>query len=102
VRPVFFDGNVVYNWEGGAIHPDVTAGFGVYRFHSTEHGAPEGDDTNPGVNFGGGVEYFVTRRGAMTFELLYHTVDEIASPLATFPHGSFWSFSVGGKAYFGR
>ena len=34
VKPIFFDGNLVYNWEGGVWHPYVTAGLGAYRFHS--------------------------------------------------------------------
>src|SRR5882672_7915285 len=37
IRPVYVDGNVVYNWEGGAWHPYVTGGLGVYRFHSSEN-----------------------------------------------------------------
>src|SRR5262245_32390956 len=28
ITPLFADGNLVYNWEGGAIHPYVTGGVG--------------------------------------------------------------------------
>src|SRR5438105_2282388 len=42
VKPVYVDGNIVYNWEGGAVHPYVTAGIGMYKFRSTEAGSIEG------------------------------------------------------------
>src|SRR5206468_10730864 len=32
IKPLYLDGNIVYNWEGGAVHPYVTAGIGMYRF----------------------------------------------------------------------
>jgi outer membrane protein with beta-barrel domain len=100
VRPLYVDGNLVYNWEGGVIHPYVTGGVGVYRFGSALGPLPESGDTRFGVDGGGGVEYFVTRRAAVTAELLYHKVDAFASPLTVFDAGSFWSFGVGGKVYF--
>ena len=100
VTPVFFDGNVVYNWEGGEIHPYVTAGIGAYRFHSSIDPHLEGADTKVGVDIGGGIEYFFTRRAAITGELLYHKVDGFASPVAAFGDGSFWSFAMGAKKYF--
>src|SRR4051812_18817888 len=39
VKPIYLDGNIVYNWEGGAVHPYVTAGIGMYKFRSSEAGA---------------------------------------------------------------
>jgi hypothetical protein len=102
VRPLFVDGNVVYNWEGGALHPYVTGGVGIYRYHAAQGPLAPADDTNVGLNLGGGIEYFFTRRATMTGELLYHKVGDVKTPLATFPDGSFWSFAIGGKAYFGR
>jgi len=100
VNPLYVDGNVVYNWEGGVIHPYVTGGLGVYRFGSSVGLVPEATDTHLGVDGGGGVEYFVTRRTAVTAELLFHKVDAFTSPLTTFGDGSFWSFSAGAKIYF--
>ena len=100
VNPVFVDGNVVYNWEGGVWHPFVTGGVGVYRYRSTENGAGNATDTRPGVNLGGGLEYFYSRRGTITFETLYHAVSEVHTPLATFNEGQFWTFGVGVKRYF--
>ena len=47
VKPFYVDGNVVYNWEGGILHPFVTGGIGMYRFRSTEDGLA-GSDTKVG------------------------------------------------------
>jgi opacity protein-like surface antigen len=102
VGPLRLDGNVVYNWEGGAIHPYVTGGIGMYRYRSTIAGAPDGSDTHAGFNLGGGLEYFFTRRATITGEALYHKVDAFNTPVATFTDGSFWSINIGMKAYFGR
>jgi opacity protein-like surface antigen len=99
VKPFYVDGNVVYNWEGGILHPYVTAGIGMYRFRSTENGL-EGSDTKAGFNVGGGIEYFFTRRATFTGEALYHKVDSFATPLATFGDGSFWRIAMGMKTYF--
>jgi hypothetical protein len=100
VQPLYVDGNVVYNWEGGVIHPYVTGGVGVYRFGSSLGALAESNDTHLGVDGGGGAEYFVTKMTAVTAELLYHKVDAFSSPLTVFNAGSFWSFGVGGKVYF--
>ena len=100
VTPIYIDGNVVYNWEGGNIHPYVTGGIGLYRFHSSVNGAPDGADTKAGLDAGGGIELFFTRRSVMTAELLYHKVGAFASPVTTFNDGSFWRFAIGAKTYF--
>ena len=63
VSPVFVDGNVVYNWEGGALHPYVTGGVGVYHYRSFEHLAPATSDTSFGGDLGGGVEAGLVRSG---------------------------------------
>jgi len=101
VRPLFFDGNIVYNWEGGQWHPYVTGGVGFYRYH-VERGSAEADDKNAGFDLGGGFEYFFRRRATITGELLYHNVGDVMTRLAAYPDGSFWTFAIGGKAYFGR
>jgi hypothetical protein len=100
VKPLYLDGNLVYNWEGGALHPYVTAGVGMYKYRSTESGAVEGADTKAGVNLGGGLEYFFTRDATVTGEALYHKVGAFNTPLAVFTDGSFWSLSIGLKKYF--
>lgn len=100
VKPLYLDGNLVYNWEGGAWHPYVTGGVGMYRYHSTESGAPEDTDTKAGLNLGGGIEYFFARDATLTGEALYHKVGAFTTPLAVFNDGSFWSLSFGVKKYF--
>jgi hypothetical protein len=100
VKPLYLDGNLVYNWEGGAIHPYVTAGVGMYTYRSTESGVVDGSDTKAGFNVGGGLEYFVTRDTTVTGEALYHKVGAFDTPLAVFTDGSFWSLSIGMKKYF--
>ena len=100
INPVFVDGNIVYNWEGGVWHPFVTGGVGIYHYRSLLDGAGNGSDTRPGVDLGGGVEYFYSRRGTITFETLYHAVNEVNTPLTTFNKGQFWTVGVGLKRYF--
>lgn len=100
VKPLFFTGNLVYNWERGIWHPYVTAGIGGYRFKTTINPSLDGSDTKVGVNLGGGIEYFFTRRSTITGELLFHKVDGFNAPVTTFGNGSFWSFAVGAKHYF--
>ena len=102
VAPVQLDGNIVYNWEGGKVHPYVTAGVGMYRYRSAFPGGPTGSDTNAGFDVGGGIEYFYTRRSTVTGEVLYHRVGAFNTPVATFNDGSLWSLAIGLKGYFGR
>ena len=99
IKPVYLDGNLVYNWEGGAWHPYVTGGVGMYHYRSVESGVADGSDTEAGVNLGGGIEYFFTRDATVTGEALYHKVGTFNSPLAAFD-GSFWTLSIGLKKYF--
>jgi Outer membrane protein beta-barrel domain len=95
VSPLFATGNLVYNWEGGVVHPYVTGGLGIYRFRAFDR-----SDREPGFNLGGGAEYFLNRYTTLTGELGYHKVGDIDTPLATFSDGSFWRFGVGLKRYF--
>jgi hypothetical protein len=98
-RPLFVDGNIVYNWEGGQWHPYVTGGVGYYRYHVKNASAT---DSNAGFDLGAGFEYFFTRRSTMTAELLYHKVGEVIAPPLIISDGSFWTFAIGAKTYLGR
>src|SRR5262245_7095944 len=60
VQPVALDGNVVYNFEGGKIHPFLTGGVGLYHYRFNENQI-DGSANKPGFNGGGGIEYFVHR-----------------------------------------
>jgi hypothetical protein len=100
VRPVAVDGNVVYNFEGGRIHPFVTGGVGLYRYHFNENPV-EGSADKFGVDFGGGLEYFVRRHTTATGEFLYHDVTSpVRSPAATFSDSHYWTVTFGLKQYF--
>jgi opacity protein-like surface antigen len=100
IKPLRLDGNVVYNWEGGAWHPYVTGGVGMYRYAAVESGAADASDTKIGVNLGGGIEYFFARDATVTGEALYHKVDAFDTPLTRFTDGSYWTLSLGVKKYF--
>jgi hypothetical protein len=100
VKPLFVDGNIVYNWEGGKVHPYVTGGLGWY--HYDFEGPPvDGASTNEfGGDLGGGAEYFYTRHTTLTFELLFHVVNTpTVTPGIAF-NSRFRNFSVGVKHYF--
>jgi Outer membrane protein beta-barrel domain len=101
VRPLFVDGNIVYNWEGGQWHPYVTGGVGFYRYH-VKRGSATANDNNAGFDLGAGFEYFFTRRATFTAELLYHKVGDVIAPPLVVPDGSFWTFAIGAKTYLGR
>lgn len=71
--PLLFDVN--YNWEGGKWHPFVGAGAGAYFLQYMRRGEPLGDSVaKPGVNAGGGLEYFFNRTVALKGEGRYHSV----------------------------
>jgi opacity protein-like surface antigen len=98
-KPIAYEGNVVYNFEGGRTHPYVTGGVGLYdyRFHE---GPSSGSATKPGFDVGGGLEYFVQRHTTLTGEFLFHDVaGPVRSPATTFNTSNYWSFTVGVKRY---
>jgi hypothetical protein len=100
VRPMAFDGNVVYNFEGGRIHPFLTGGVGLYHYRFNEV-PTAGSADKPGVDVGAGVEYFVHRRTTVTGEFLYHDVAEpVTSPVTTYNLTHYWTFTAGLKKYF--
>jgi hypothetical protein len=99
VRPLFVDGNIVYNWEGGQWHPYVTGGLGYYRYHVKNTNST---DSEIGIDLGAGFEYFFNRRATLTAELLYHNVGDVIAPPLVVSDGSFWTFAIGAKTYLGR
>ena len=100
ISPVFLDGNVVYNWEGGVWHPYLTGGLGMYRYRSRETLVTGMTDTSLGADLGGGIEYFTNRRVTLTAEFLFHDINQIRTPLTTFNQGQFWTITAGVKRYF--
>jgi len=89
--------DVNYNWEGGRWHPFVGTGIGAYFLQSKDNGQPFGrSQTKAGVNFGGGLEYFINRTVTFKGEGRYHN---IATPLGG-PDPSGWAITGGMKTYF--
>ena len=100
LNPFYIDGNLVYNWEGGKVHPYVTGGVGAYRYRWSETGVADGGKTAVGANLGGGLEFFFTRHSTGTVEVLYHAVGQVITPLLPLDKGSFWTAAAGLKHYF--
>lgn len=75
VREVNVAGNLVHNWEGGAIHPFVGAGLGVYFVQPRVNGSNNGDGTTKfGGSLFGGLEFFTSKTFAVKAEARYHVV----------------------------
>jgi len=101
VKPIAFNGNVVYNWEGGAWHPYVTAGLGLYHYTFTENSVTSSDNKF-GVDVGGGIEYFFTRHDTLLGEVLVHAIPGTVSSAGANYDAGYWTVSGGYKKYFGK
>lgn len=89
-------GDLVLNWEGGAVHPFFGAGLGVYFLQEKDDGRSVGDQhTKFGGTVFGGAEFFTDRAFAVKAEARYHAV---ANFRRFNPDGL--ALTVGVKAYF--
>jgi opacity protein-like surface antigen len=89
--------DVNYNWEGGAWHPFVGAGVGAYFLRQKDNGVAFGQTfTEPGINLGGGLEYFLNRRVTLKGEARYHRIDSLPGG----PDPSGWALTIGMKRYY--
>lgn len=69
--------DVLYNWEGGQIHPFVGAGLGAHFLQFTHEGESVGDSaTELGFALLGGLEYFLNREWTVKGEGRYHFVND--------------------------
>lgn len=88
--------DVVYNWEGGAIHPFVGAGLGVYFLQLRDNGRNSGDsESKLGGTVFGGLEFFTTRSVSVKGEARYHLISDLGS---LNPDGL--ALTIGIKKYF--
>lgn len=95
-RQVRFGGDLIHNWEGGAIHPFVGAGAGSYFLQPIDNGNSFGSsNTRFGARLLGGVEYFTSRSFAIKGEGRY---DAVMKANGYNPSGV--TFSIGVKSYF--
>ena len=76
VDATFVNANVVYNWEGGKIHPFITGGVGAYQkdVSSNLPNSSRFDETTFGLNGGGGVDWYLGERWALKFEGVLHAL----------------------------
>lgn len=96
LRYLRFPLDMVYNWEGGELHPFVGGGIAAYLLHVRPPGRRGYDsESKLGATIFGGIEIFNTRTVAIKGEARYHIVPEIGS---IDPSGL--SVTVGLKRYF--
>lgn len=89
--------DLLYNWEYGKVHPFVSGGGGVWFLQEKDNGDSIGDSEHkPGLTFGAGIDYFVTRTATVKFEGRYDwvAVDDMR------PNPSGVSLTVGVKKFF--
>lgn len=88
--------DLVYNWEGGTVHPFVGVGLGAYFIQLRDNGNDIGDsETKLGGTIFGGVELFTSRTVSLKLEGRYHAISNIGS---YDPDGL--ALTVGLKTYF--
>jgi hypothetical protein len=89
--------NGVYNWEFVEWHPFVTVGAGAYFVRALLEDLPDPDgETRGGINFGGGVEYFLNTMSSVKGEGRW----DIVSHPSGFPDASGFTLTIGYKRYF--
>jgi opacity protein-like surface antigen len=76
-RQLRLGADLIYNWEGGRVHPFVGAGLGAHFMQFTDEGEDVGDsETQLGFDVLGGLEYFLNTDWTVKGELRYHWVDD--------------------------
>ncbi len=96
MRQIRVGGDLVHNWEGGAVHPFVGAGLGVYFLQPRTNGVNQGSRaTKLGGDILGGAEFFTSKTFAVKGEARYHIVTKSG---AYDPSGL--ELTIGVKSYF--
>jgi hypothetical protein len=96
LRHVRVAADLVHNWEGGAVHPFVGAGLGIYFLQFKDNGHSVGDsETKLGGTLFGGAEFFASPTTSVKAEVKYHAIQNVG---LTNPDGL--SLSIGLKKYF--
>jgi len=94
VSPMVVSGNLVYNWEGGKVHPFVSGGLGFYHYRFNE-ASIFSTSNKLGLQIGGGTEFFLTRQDAVSGELVAHVVPgQVVGTFSSYDP-TFWSIGVG-------
>jgi hypothetical protein len=71
-------GNALYNWHGRQVSPFVTGGLGLYHYDLPSRAG--GDNTEAGINAGGGLNLRMTPALSFKFETLIHVTAEETGP----------------------
>ena len=99
LRHLRVGGDLIYNWEGGAVHPFAGAGLGVYILQPREDGEDLADsEAKLGGVLLGGFEFFSGRTTAVKVEASYHIISNPDRFGPRNPDG--FKLSVGLKTYF--
>ena len=103
LRYIRIGGDIIYNWEGGAVHPFVGAGLGVYLLQRRDRGDDIGDSEGKlGGVLLGGIEYFTSSTVSIKGEASYHLISNADGGFAgrgpRNPDG--FKLTVGLKTYF--
>jgi Outer membrane protein beta-barrel domain len=95
-RQMRLGADVIYNWEGGKIHPFAGAGLAAHFMQFTDDGEEVGEgDAKLGFDLLGGIEYFLNTQWTVKGELRYQWVDDFAG---IDPDGL--ALTIGLKRYF--
>jgi hypothetical protein len=96
VRQVRIGGDLIHNWEGGAVHPFLGAGLAAYFLQPRDNGSSVGDSaTRFGGTLIGGAEFFASKTFSVKGEARYNVVSKWD---AYDPSGL--ALTIGVKTYF--
>lgn len=99
LRHVRVGGDLIYNWEYGAIHPFAGAGLGLYILQPRENGDDIADsESKLGGVLLGGVELFTSNTVSVKGEVSYHLISNVDNFGPRNPDGL--KVSIGLKKYF--
>lgn len=99
LRHIRIGGDLIYNWEGGAIHPFVGAGIGVYIMEPRENGNSVADsESKIGGVLLGGAELFTSDTVSVKGEVSYHLISNVEKFGPANPDGL--KLTIGLKKYF--
>ena len=99
VRHIRLGGDVIYNWEGGTVHPFVGAGLGVYIMEPRRNGDSLADsESKIGGVLLGGAEIFTSNTVTVKGEISYHLISNVDDFGPANPDGL--KLTIGLKKYF--
>jgi hypothetical protein len=99
VRHIRVGGDLIHNWEGGAIHPFAGAGLGMYILEPRRDGESLADsESKLGGVLLGGVEFFTSNTVSVKGEISYHLILNVDDFGPRNPDGL--KLSIGLKKYF--